>query len=227
MDVEFQQELEETKEIQIPSFRNFRKMVNALPVCKQTMAIKLCYLTAARRSKITTKCPQCEIKRGKGNAYGKYMDYKIETFRKKDFTQKVLEIKIAIAKRSKKKLVFKRVGLPCHPAFEPWTLDLLKWITLKGIVRLEIAPNTLNNWTKWALRRWIPDVTAHKLRHYRTNHLITEYGFESFDLMPYLGWSAKTTMGTSGQASGQLDTYSHLSWRKYFLKLCVPITHLL
>jgi len=227
MEVEFQQELEETKEIRVPSFINFRKMIDSLPYCKETFAVKLCYLTATRRSEITTKCPPCEIKRGKGNAYGKYLEYKIETFRKKDFVQKVLVIKIALAKRSKKKLVFKRIGLPINPVFDPWVLDLLKWLRLKGTLKLEISPNTLNNWVKWALKRWIPDVHAHSLRHYRTNHLVTEYGFEAFDLLPYLGWSAKTASGMMGSGSGQIDIYSHLSWRKYFLKLCLPIDELI
>jgi hypothetical protein len=111
--------------------------------------------------------------------------------------------------------------------FEPWTLDLLRWIKLKGPLKLDITAKTLDTWTKWGLQKWIPDISAHKLRHYRCSHLISEYGFEFFDLLPYLGWSAKTAMATVGHGSGQLDIYSHLSWRKYFLKLCVPINELI
>ena len=214
----------EIDEIKIPSFVEFRQMVNSLPNCKETIGIKMAYLTAARRSEITTKCPKSEIKRGRAYPYGKHMTAEIKTFRKKEFKEKVLVIRTPIAKRSKKKMKFKRIGLPTSPIFEPWVTDLLLWIKLTGDIKLKISARTLDNWVKWGLRRYIPDIHAHSLRHYRTQHLIDIYQFEGLDLMPYMGWAAKTMLGS---AAGQLDTYGHLSWRKYFLKLCVPLNEVL
>lgn len=58
------------------------------------------------------------------------------------------------------------------------------------------------------------------LRHYRLTHLVEEYGFDAYDLTVYAGWTFKTIFKGS---AGQLDTYLHLDWRKYYEKLLKPI----
>jgi len=54
-------------------------------------------------------------------------------------------------------------------------------------------------------------------------HLAEHYGFEAYDLTVYAGWTFKTGLGRMGMSSGQLDTYLHLKWRRYYPKLLKPI----
>lgn len=71
-------------------------------------------------------------------------------------------------------------------------------------------------------------MTTHTLRHFRITYLITEYDFDPSDLCAYAGGTMKTGMGIAGMgaASGQLDVYAYLAWKRYFPKLLKPIDEL-
>lgn len=60
------------------------------------------------------------------------------------------------------------------------------------------------------------------LRHWRLSHLAEVYDFDGYDLTQIAGWSYGSSMAGQG-ASGMLDHYLHLSWKKYYQKLCVPL----
>lgn len=211
-----------------PTFSDFRKIVNSIPAWKEATVCKILYLLALNRSEIVTKINPDELNRKKSDAYGRYAKVRIETWKKKDFQEKVLVSSTAVAKRSKRgksqAIIFKHVGLPTHPVFEPWSRDLLMWIKMKGTLMIEATGQTVNNWVKYALRRWIPNVTANKLRQYRINHLITEYNFNSYEVATYAGYEYKTALGAIGIHFSQLNIPNHLRWRTYFRKLLVPIT---
>jgi hypothetical protein len=216
------------EESNAPTFSNFRKIVDSIPASKEATVCKILYLLALNRSEIVTKINPHELSRKKSDAYGRYAKVRIETYREENFLEKVLLSTTAVAKRSKRgksqAIIFKYVGLPTHPGFEPWSIDLLRWIKLKGTLKIEATGQTVNNWVKYALRRWIPNVTANKLRQYRINHLITEYHFDSYEVATYAGYEYKTALGAMGIHFSQLNIPNHLRWRTYFRKLLVPIT---
>ena len=213
-----------------PTFSDFRKIVDSIPAWKEVTVCKILYLLALNRSEIVTKVNPHELSRKRSDAYGRHAKVRIETYTKKDFHEKVLLSTTAVAKRSKRgtkqAIVFKHVGLPTHPVFEPWSIDLLWWIKKNGNLKIDATGQTVNNWVKYALRRWIPNVTANKLRQYRINHLITEYNFDYYDIAAYAGYEYKTTLGAIGLHYSQLSTPNHLRWRHYFPKLLVPITYI-
>ena len=77
------------------------------------------------------------------------------------------------------------------------------------------------------LRSLLPEKNKHNLknplRHWRLSHLAELYDFDGFDLTMFAGWTYGSSMAGQG-ASGMLDSYLHLSWKKYFKKLLVPLS---
>jgi len=119
---------------------------------------------------------------------------------------------------------FKQIALPCDPKYEPWTLDLVKRITMKGTLSFNFVRKTAHERIKWEFARQGLNVHPHTLRHWRISHLMQNYGFEPYDVSLYSGWSIKSTFNQMGmQASSNIDLYAHLSWSKYFPKLLIPI----
>jgi len=139
----------------------------------------------------------------------------------------VLKRKVRQRKRRKQEeRVYKMIALPVNPKFEPWTLSLVRRIKEAGTLAFDMTDgNALYIVKKWFSRSY-PDMTTHHLRHFRITHLAQEYDFDAFDLTCISGWTFKTGLAAAGQgmASGQLDVYLHLAWKRYFPKLLKPLS---
>jgi hypothetical protein len=137
------------------------------------------------------------------------------------------------AKRDTSPFIFKEIALPVEPQFEPWTRDLLQWLVnqkkagKEGKLSFDICRSTANNIVKKHLKPLSQSLNSpvhhHTLRHWRITHLVTDYGFDNFDLCVYAGWTFKTGLSAMGSGSGQLDTYLHLGSQHYFSKLLKPL----
>ncbi|RLF07093.1 MAG: hypothetical protein DRJ60_03440 [Thermoprotei archaeon] len=119
----------------------------------------------------------------------------------------------------------KVVGIPIDPKYEPWSLEILKWIRREGILRFDITDRQARYLAAKYLKKLFGEkFRFHDLKHLRITHLINYYNFDPYEITSYAGWSLKTTfMGLGVQVNPMLDIYAHLGWRKYFPKLLVPI----
>jgi integrase len=203
----------------VPSIANFRKIVDKIRPLRDKLLIETYYLTASRACELLTKTTPYDLEHGKSHPYGSELEWSLEDYvipgTKEVQTEKVLLLKVKVAKR-KKKLVKKAIALPCDPRFEPWTLDLLTRIKNTGTINFDLTRTRVWQIVKKHLARIDPDVKTHSLRHYRLTHLVDLYGFSEMELIIYAGWTYSAAFG--GRAA-MLDVYIHLDWRKYFPKL--------
>ena len=130
------------------------------------------------------------------------------------------------------RLVFRTIALPTSPRFEPWTFDLLAYMT-KNKYKLtfdhtrQYFTQTFRRALKDLLPPKSPRTSKNLLRHYRLSHLLNYYQFDAIQLSNYSGWTIKTAMGKQGMTvSGSIDFYLHQAWRQYFRKLLIPIDQL-
>lgn len=216
------------EEVFVPKLPVFRNTVNEILDPRDAIVIKMLYLCAARVSEIITKVSPSEIKHKKTKPYGLHLTWNLDDYKK----EKVLLVKFAVAKRIRKlrrdrkevrALVYKICALPCSPEYEPWTLDLLKWLEKGRQLNFALTRQTVWKIVKKNLVVLDFSIHTHSLRHYRISHLVEHYGFDPYDITAYSGWTFKTTFGGMGMGSGQLDTYAHIAWRKYFPKLLKKI----
>jgi hypothetical protein len=216
---------------EVPRFRDFRAVVDGIPDSRDKILIQALYLTASRVNEMLTKVIPSHQSRTK--PYGKFMKYDFEDFQHGKTTEKVLTLKCAVLKRKvrqrkrrkQEERIYKMIALPVNPKFEPWTLALVRRIKKAGTLAFNMTDgNALYIVKKWFSRSY-PDMTTHDLRHFRITHLAQEYDFDAFDLTCISGWTFKTGLAAAGQgmASGQLDVYLHLAWKRYFPKLLKPL----
>lgn len=218
----------------VPNLRKFREAVDGITGYRASMICKVMYLTAARVSEVVTKAIPSELKNNRSKGYGKYMNWVLQDYLEGKVKEKALLLTMAVAKRSlrikghlgkelsekqKQKMVHKIIALPCSQQFEPWTMDLLKHIKKYGCLSFNLTRHWINHIVRENLRELDPKIHSHSLRHFRITHLVSHYGFDPFDITAYSGWTFRTTFGGMGMGSGQLDTYLHLAWRRYFPKL--------
>ena len=126
------------------------------------------------------------------------------------------------------------VALPCSINYEPWIVGILKWQQTHSTENLSFAitRRTFYRIYREALKDILPPIHPHgkdsmknPLRHIRISHLLEYYGLTPYELNAYTGWSLAGIFSQLGQAvSGNLELYSHLSWRMYVPKLCVPMS---
>ena len=232
---------------EVPELPDFRAFVDRIPKKRDRLVIQALYLTAGRVSELCRRVCPSEFKYDGSKPYGIFSNWKIGEY----MGEKVLLLRYAVAKRVKRDkrkallkffsefqagklnvklanelknaIAWKYIALPCNPIYEAWTLDLLKYIKEFGSLTFNIKRQAVWRIVKNNLRELDPKIHPHSLRHYRINHLIEYYGFDAWDLSAYAGWSLKTTLGKLGMPAGQLDIYSHLSWRRYFPKLLKPL----
>lgn len=127
------------------------------------------------------------------------------------------------------KISLKVVALPTSGKYEPWTIDLLKWIkTNKGKLNFDLTRVRFWQILRENLSAILPKKDKRNmrnpLRHFRISHLIEYYGFDPYDLTSYVGWTIRSTFGQLGiSASPNIDAYAHLRWRMYYPKLLKPI----
>ena len=129
------------------------------------------------------------------------------------------------------KVTLKVIALPTTKNYEPWTLDLLKWIRKKGDLNFDLTRKTLWNILRHNLSGILPKKSKHSpknpLRHFRISHLVEYYQLDPYELTTYAGWTARSTFAQMGiSASPNIDVYAHLRWRMYFPKLLKPISQL-
>lgn len=209
----------------VPDMMQFRKAVDEISAGRDKVLLEALYLGAFRASEICGKATPYDLNHKQSRAYGVHLTWKLDKFEE----ERVLLLKSAVAKRSCKELKFKMVALPCSPEYEPWTLDLLKWIKdHKGspeAFKFPLGRHRVKQILQEQLGRGIfRKKTSGKrllnpLRHYRITHLAEHYDFDAYDLCVYAGWSFKSAFGSVGQ----LDTYLHIGWRRAFKKLLKPL----
>ena len=195
----------------VPEFLEFRESVNKIGNKRDALLIKTKYLTATRTSEIITSvCPS--DRKTTTKVYGTFLKWKLDDFE----NEKALVLKLAIAKRKEKELVFKSIGLPCNPKYEPWTLDLVRRIKETGNVTFGLTRQRVRQIVKkyFPYPKEISRKYKNPLRHFRLTHLADPYGLTGDEIIRYAGWTFKSRYGV-----GQLDTYLHLGWREYFHKL--------
>lgn len=233
--------MEEKEQTIVPEMGMFRTFLDRLKCpMSEKVFLELSYLLAARRSELCTKVTPWESEHQTTKPYGVMLSWELQNYVKPDGQSiKLLLIKSAIAKQKKKqkdeeaapqtlKVKTKIVPIICHPDYEPFCIDLLKWIAKKKKLQFNFTGQTASNIVKRNLRRLDPRIHHHSLRHYRINHLIRNYNFNPYQISAYVGWSLKGVFGSMGMAaSSNLDIYSHLSWQDYLPKLMVPIKSVL
>jgi integrase len=225
-------------EINVPSMMDFRDAVERIVDHRNQVLIKFLYLSAARVSEVVTRVGKYDRDHLQSWNYGSYMGWSLPEFHvTKTKIEKVLLMKMAVAKRKVKqrkgeddpegtrRVVYKMIALPTTPKYEPWTGSLLKHIEHHGNLNFDLSRQMVWAIVTRELHQLDPHIHTHSLRHYRISHLVENYNLDPFDLTAIAGWTFKTTLSAMGQggASGQLDTYLHLAWRRYFAKLLVPL----
>jgi hypothetical protein len=217
-------------ETDVPDLQGFRSVVEKICHRRDATLIKAAYLCAARVSELVTKVTPYDLQHGQTRPYGSHLSWKLTeldaSLEEKKVENKVLLLKSAVAKRSSKNPTWKIIALPCHPQYEPWTLDLLQRIKDTGNLSFPLTRYRVHQILQKRLGALLNNNSRrilNPLRHYRLTHLVQDYGFDAYDLTVYAGWTFKTTFKGS---AGQLDTYLHLDWRKYYQKLLKPIKSL-
>ena len=223
-------------ELDVPEFIRFRKTIEKIRSPRDRNMFKLIYLCAARQNEVCNKV----TREDNTKPYGNFLTWEITKFKAPKDT---FVIKVAILKRKTKdpsSPKFRYVALPTDPLYEPWTVDLIKYMKQQAIEK-ETSLTLQVNLTRQRVYQIIRDRIYPKfgikpnrelhfcniLRHYRLSHLVSEYNFGIMDLVAYAGWSVKAAAGRMGIAAGQSHLYLHLKWRKYYPKLLIPLEKLL
>lgn len=233
--------LGEQKPLEVPRIQDVREAIDRV-VCspRDKIILKVTYLTAARASEVVSKVVPWEVAHHSTKPYGSLTSFTFENFKRTNGdVVKILLLKMGVGKHRIKlddstpneqrvqKVVVRQVPIPCDLKFEPWTIDLLKWIREYKELRFAITRRTLHNIVKTNLRGLDPTIHAHSLRHYRITHLIRDYGFDPFQVSTFVGWSLRSAASNMGKAaSPNLDIYAHLAWREYVEKMLVPLDKL-
>ena len=213
----------------IVEFEVFRQHVDELPCNSDAVLLKTLYLTASRVYEVVTKRMPNEAVKGL-TSYGERMDWSLVDYVGDGVPEKVLLLRIAVAKRKTKgkdDQVYKMIALPCSPKYEPWTVDLLKHIQERGRLAFDLTTRRVGQIVKRTFRDLDTMIHTHSLRHFRITHLVNAYGFEPYDLTAIAGWTYRTGLGHMGLGSGKLDAYLHLAWKHYFPKLLKPMHNLM
>lgn len=135
-----------------------------------------------------------------------------------------------LVKALQDRIHYKAIALPCHPTYEPWTLDLLHYLKEEKTDHLSfnLTRERLRQIYRENLKDILPPPSPRSLknmlRHYRISHLVEYYNFNAAQLTNYVGWTFKYTSALQGiEGSSSIDAYLHLTWRSYFYNLLKPI----
>jgi len=209
----------------VPELAEFRVAVDKIGRFKDSVVVKAYYLLAARNNELT--CKISESRKKLTRCLGNHVSWEIVNYN----GMKVLLVKCPVLKRKRKSkkgegIVFKPIALPIDPKYEPWTLDLLKWIKRNnGKLNFNLTDNAIEKLVKRNLNDYFPNIYPHFLRHTRLTHLVSYYDFDPYDVTVYAGWTFKTGLAHHAGLiiTGQMDIYLHLAWKRYFPKLLKPL----
>jgi len=142
-----------------------------------------------------------------------------------------LEIDPLLIKVLLGKITLRVVALPCSMIYEPWTMDLLKWIQNHGKLSFDLTRRRFTQILRENLSGILPKISKdnlrNPLRHWRINHLYEYYNFNAMQITNYVGWSVSSTSKQMGiPSSPNLDRYIHFRWQEYFPKLLKPLNKL-
>jgi len=204
-----------------PNIRKFRELVEDIPSRRDSVLIKLLYLTAAKVSEVTTKVTPYDLKNKLSQPYGQYLDYSFDDYEK----QKAFLIKLAVAQRRVKRKnhlpYFKVVALPTILQYEPWTYDLLTWVrdSHEHKLSFDLTRNRVYSIIRNRLRALDPTVRPHSVRQWRIAHLAALYGFTPYDIAAYTGSTVQTGFSQIDMNEELVDTFLNVTWKQYFPKL--------
>lgn len=214
--------------MEVPELPKFRAAVESIRIRRDSILVKAIYLTACRPCEIITDASPSDIVNSKTSPYGRFVNISFKDIR----GYKAFLINMVVAKRHRKakeeedRKVRKIIALPVDPQYEPWTPDLMYWCRdHNGVLAFHMTEQRVNQIVKANLRGLDRHISTKSLRHYRISHLAQYYDFQPYDLTAFAGWSYRGAFG-SRQPSGQLDTYLHLGFGDYFIKLCKPLHEL-
>lgn len=208
-----------------PNVRRFREFVEYISSRRDSVLIKLIYLTAAKVSEVTTKVTPYDLKNKLSQPYGQYLDFSFDDYEK----QKVFLIKLAVAQRRVKRKnnlpYFKIVALPTLPTYEPWTRDLLEWARDSSGQRLsfDLTRNRVYAIIRKRLRALDSTVGPLSLRRWRITHLVALYDFTPYDIAAYTGLTVRTGFSQVDMSEEMVDTFLNITWKQYFPKLLRPM----
>jgi len=189
------------------------------------------YLYAGRISEVVAKSSPSDnsIARGPTNR-----DMRKELYQNGLYKEPCILFNVRTAKR---RGIRRPIALPVN--YEPWTIQLYEYFKNQDE---EIFPFTRQKVGKYVRDKGVFEgleypverycimpagkarkvvdkhmrpYNLHALRHSRATELVEYYGFDSFDLCVYLGWTLKTGVGITPVAG----RYLSLSWQSYFPKL--------
>jgi hypothetical protein len=145
--------------------------------------------------------------------------------------QRIFLITMRVAKQrkdkktGKPKTYWKMIALPVMPAYEPWTYDLLKYLTQTGSFGLDLS----RKWVSQIIRDYLKPLDFDRsflnpLRYFRLTHLRTNYNFQPNDLAAISGHNLTYHFGVIGRVmNSTLEFYLHQQWRNYLPKLLKPL----
>ncbi len=103
------------------------------------------------------------------------------------------------------------------------TLQNWVWNNLKGLTPANYEPEIFSRFSR--IRK---PIHPHSLRTWRITHLKNAYKFTPLEQCAFVRWSVRSQEAKRGiTVSSNVDIYSHLSWRDFVDKLCVPLSEVL
>lgn len=189
------------------------------------------YLYAGRISEVVAKSYPADNTVARGPTF---RDVKLVSYKNGPLNEPCVLFNVRTAKRRGTR---RPIALPIN--YEPWTMQLYEYFRKQ---EKEIFPFTRQKVGKYVrnkavfegleypveryhilLPRKVRKVVdqhmrpynLHALRHSRATDLVEYFGFDSFDLCVYLGWTLKSGVGITPVAG----RYLSLSWQRYFPKL--------
>jgi hypothetical protein len=212
--------------MKIPDIWRFRQCVDAVPSQRNSVLVKVLYLSAARVSEIVSRVTPFDKEKALSRPYGQYLEFSVGDYE----AEKVLLLKIAIAQRRETrpnhKPPFRMVALPTLPKYEPWTYDLLMWI--RDSVHHQLSFNLTRNRVYTIIRKQLrtldPHVSPSSLRQWRIHHLLSVYGFTPYDIALYAGYKFRTGFSQRLMSNDRVDILLSHQWKTYFPKLLKPIS---
>ena len=200
-----------------------RERIQSVDDREVRLCLMCCYLFAARISEVVTYASPGDHKTNPRGPKG--TEVRTDAFKLGPIEE---EAAIYTVRTAKRRGLVRLVVLPLNERYEPWTKILYDFYDEVGDNRL--FPFTRQKaWSKakeafqglqystggysknknYFAPRNRP-FNLHALRHVRATSLVSDFGFDSFDLSSFAGWNLKRS---------SMSRYLHLGWQRCFPKL--------